>query len=49
MIVHPAYPGGKTCQAVTSQVDLAPTLMALTGTDAAALKKAGSDLKGRDF
>jgi arylsulfatase A-like enzyme len=34
---------------VTSQIDLAPTLLALTGADAAALKKAGADLKGRDF
>jgi hypothetical protein len=25
MIVHPAYPGGKTCEAVTSQIDLTPT------------------------
>jgi arylsulfatase A-like enzyme len=49
MIVHPAYPGGKTCKAVTSQIDLAPTLLALTGAAATALKKAGADLKGRDF
>jgi arylsulfatase A-like enzyme len=49
MIVHPAYPGGKTCKAVTSQIDLAPTLLALTGADPAALKKAGADLEGRDF
>jgi len=49
MIVHPAYPGGKTCKAVTSQIDLAPTLLALTGADPAALRKAGADLKGRDF
>jgi len=49
MIVHPAYPGGGVCQAVTSQIDLTPTLMALTGSSSAALKKAGSDLKGRDF
>ena len=49
MIVHPAYPGGKTCQAVTSQIDLTPTLLALTGADPAALAKAGGDLKGRSF
>ncbi len=49
MIVHPAYPGGKTCQAVTSQIDLTPTLLALTGADPAALTKAGGDLKGRSF
>jgi len=49
MIVHPAYPGGKTCQAVTSQIDLAPTLLALTGADRAALQNAGAGLKGRSF
>jgi arylsulfatase A-like enzyme len=49
MIVHPAYPGGKACKAVTSQVDLAPTLLALTGADPAALQKAGADLAGRSF
>jgi len=49
MIVHPAYPGGKTCKAVTSQIDLTPTLMALTGADPESLKKAGADLVGRNF
>ncbi len=49
MIVHPAYPGGKTCQAVTSQIDLVPTLLALTGTDPEDVRKAGAGLKGRDF
>jgi arylsulfatase A-like enzyme len=49
MIVHPAYPGGKACQAVTSQIDLAPTLMALTGANPEDLRKAGADLKGRSF
>jgi arylsulfatase A-like enzyme len=49
MIVHPAYPGGKTCRAVTSQIDLVPTLLALTGADPAALQTAGAGLKGRSF
>jgi arylsulfatase A-like enzyme len=49
MIVHPAYPGGKTCQAVTSQIDLVPTLLALTGTDPEDVRKAEAGLKGRDF
>ena len=49
MIVHPAYPGSKICQAVTSQIDLAPTLLALTGADPAALQQAGAGLKGRSF
>ncbi|ACK52390.1 sulfatase [Methylocella silvestris BL2] len=49
MIVHPAYPGGRICKAVTSQIDLTPTLMALTGAGAPSLKAAGADLVGRDF
>ncbi len=49
MIVHPAYPGGDVCQAVTSQIDLTPTLMALTGASPEMLEKTGRDLKGRDF
>jgi arylsulfatase A-like enzyme len=49
MIVHPAYPGGVTCKAVTSQIDLAPTLMALTGAEPEALSTVGFDLKGRNF
>jgi len=31
IVAHPAFPGGKQCRAVTSHVDLAPTLVALTG------------------
>jgi arylsulfatase A-like enzyme len=49
MIVHPAYPGGKTCAAVTSQIDITPTLLALSGADPAALAKASGNLKGRSF
>ncbi len=49
MVVHPAYPGGLDCRAVTSQIDLVPTLLALTGADPAALASASSGLKGRDF
>jgi arylsulfatase A-like enzyme len=49
MIVHPAYPGGKTCAAVTSQIDITPTLLALSGADPAAVAKTSGDLKGRSF
>jgi choline-sulfatase len=49
IIYHPAYPGGLTCEALTSQLDLAPTLIALTGAEAAAQTTAASGLKGRDF
>ena len=49
IIHHPAYPGGVTCQALTSQLDLAPTLLALTGAAAPDRAKAGDGLKGHDF
>jgi choline-sulfatase len=49
MIYHPAYPGGVDCQAVTSQLDLAPTMIALTGLGEAERTKAASGLKGRDL
>lgn len=49
MIYHPAYPGGMDCEAVTSQLDLAPTIIGLTGKDGAARAKASAGLKGRDF
>lgn len=49
IVVHPDYPGGKQCRAVTSHVDIAPTLVALTG--AAQDKRAGimKGLPGKDF
>jgi len=49
IVVHPAYPGGKQCKAVTSHLDIATTLVSLTnaGPDKkAAVKK---DLPGKDF
>jgi len=49
IVVHPAYPGGLSCKAVTSQVDLAPTLLALTGAAPDTLKSAADGLPGRDF
>ncbi len=49
MIVHPAYPRGQRCQALTSEIDLAPTLLALTGRTAGDLQTAREGLPGRDF
>ena len=51
IIVDPDQPGGRTCRAVTSHLDLAPTLVSLTGADAqkkAAITKGlpGKDLSG---
>jgi arylsulfatase A-like enzyme len=49
MILHPAYPGGASTKAVSSQIDLAPTLLSLTGRAADAVARAGAGLKGRDL
>src|SRR6516225_6765731 len=45
MILHSAYPGGEITKAVSSQVDLAPTVLALTGKPAADVARAGAGLK----
>jgi len=49
MIVHPAYPGGRSTKAVSSQIDLARTLLALTGKPFDAVTSAGDGLPGRDL
>jgi arylsulfatase A-like enzyme len=49
MIVHPDFPGGRTCQAITSQIDLAPTLLALTGADPVRVRAVATGLPGRSF
>jgi arylsulfatase A-like enzyme len=49
MILHPAYPGGRSTKAMSSQVDLAPTLLRLTGKPAEDVDRAGAGLKGRDL
>lgn len=49
IIVHPAHGGGGRCQAVTSHLDIAPTLVGLT--NASSEKKAAitKDLPGKDI
>lgn len=49
IVAHPAYPGGKQCRAVTTHLDIAPTLVGLTG--ALPERKAGivNGLPGKDF
>jgi arylsulfatase len=43
IVAHPALPGGRRCRAVTSHLDIAPTLVAMSG--AAPVK----GLPGKDF
>jgi arylsulfatase len=49
VVVHPEHPGGRTCKAVTSHIDLVPTLTGLTNADAARRTAALAGLPGRDF
>ena len=48
MIIHPAYQGGKECKAMTSQLDLTPTIIGLTGKDQQSKASAAKGLKGND-
>jgi arylsulfatase len=49
IVSHPAFAGGKRCKAVTTHLDLAPTLVSMT--NASAEKKAAitAHLHGKDF
>jgi len=49
IVVHPAYPGGRQCRAVTSHLDLAPTLVGLTGAAPAQRARIVDGLPGKDF
>ena len=49
IIAHPAHAGGKQCRAVTSHVDMAPTLVALTGAARERQAAILEGLPGRDF
>lgn len=49
VIAHPAFPGGRSCRAVTSHVDLAPTLVAFTGVDGQRRREITRELPGKDL
>lgn len=49
VVVHPDFPGGRECHAVTSHVDLIPTLVGLTGVPVTRRRAATSGLPGKDF
>ena len=49
IIVHPRYAGGKRCKAVTSHVDLAPTLIGLTNVADDKKAAIAKGLSGKDF
>lgn len=49
VVVHPEHPGGRTCRALTSHIDLIPTLVGLTNVDSSMRAAAVEGLPGRDF
>jgi arylsulfatase len=49
LIVHPAHAGGKRCKAVTSHLDIAPTLVGMTHASAEKRKTITKDLPGKDL
>jgi arylsulfatase len=49
IVAHPAYAGGKRCQAVTTHLDLAPTLISLTNASPETKAAITQDLPGKDF
>jgi hypothetical protein len=49
VVMHPDQPGGRRCHAVTSHIDLVPTLAGLTGTPPSDRNAQLSGLPGHDF
>lgn len=49
IVAHPAYAGGRRCRAVTSHLDIAPTLLGLTHASAEKKAAIAKDLPGKDF
>jgi arylsulfatase len=49
IVVHPDVPGGRECRALTSHLDLAPTLVAMTGVGPEKRAAIAGGLKGKDI
>lgn len=49
IVAHPAYPGGKRCKAVTSHLDIAPTLISFTNASSEKKAAIANELPGKDF
>ncbi len=49
IVAHPAYRGGRSCQALTSHLDIAPTLVGLACQEPAKRADITRELHGKDF
>ena len=49
IVIHPNVKGGQTTQALTSHIDVLPTLVGLTGAPKEVADEITKDLPGRDF
>jgi arylsulfatase A-like enzyme len=49
IVAHPAYPGGKRCKAVTTHLDLAPTLLGFTNANPEQKAAIAKNLPGKDL
>jgi arylsulfatase len=49
IVAHPAHAGGRQCRAVTAHLDLAPTLVAMSGADEKRRHAIVGRLPGKDF
>lgn len=49
IVVHPGISGGQSTKAITSHIDVLPTLIGLTGTPKEEGEKITKDLPGKDF
>jgi len=49
IVVHPGHPGGKRCKAVTSHLDIAPTILSLSNASPEKKAALAKDLPGKDF
>lgn len=49
IVAHPGHAGGGSCNALTSHLDVAPTLVGLTGIEASRKRTITRGLNGKDF
>lgn len=49
-VIHPDVAGGRTCHAISSHIDIAPTLLSLAGVEGSKIAElAGRELPGKDL